>query len=352
MSYNTEHVVWMQRAIDLAQCGIGMTSPNPPVGAVLVAHGRILGEGFHHRAGMPHAEREAIANALARGNGHWLEEATLYVTLEPCSTVGRTPACTDAILENHIKKVVYGAQDPNPKHAGAAKTLLLKHGVEVVTGVLERECQHLIRAFSKTILTERPWIIVKTAMSLDGHITRAPGKSSWLTSQASRNYVHTLRAQVDAILTTGETIRKDNPALTIRTPDRPIPAEKTQPWRIVVTQHKESLPKEASCFTDQWANRTILLENIVDYQQVMNNLYREYNISSILVESGGHFVGELLQRRLVDEWIGFYAPLITGGGIPGVVNSGFFNQEIRLQDVSWTSFGDDYCVRGLVCYEE
>ena len=141
----------MSHALSLARNGVGMTSPNPPVGAVLVSNGQAIGEGFHRKAGMPHAEREAFADALKRGNASLLPQSTLYVTLEPCSTSGRTPACTDAILEYGVKRVVYGTQDPNPKHAGAADKLLAIHGIVVEHGVMEEECRRLIRPFTKTI---------------------------------------------------------------------------------------------------------------------------------------------------------------------------------------------------------
>lgn len=350
MLFTAQDCHWMSHALSLARNGVGMTSPNPPVGAVLVSNGQAIGEGFHRKAGMPHAEREAFADALKRGNASLLPQSTLYVTLEPCSTSGRTPACTDAILEYGVKRVVYGTQDPNPKHAGAADKLLAIHGIVVEHGVMEEECRRLIRPFTKTIKTGMPWVVVKTAASLDGRIARMPGKSQWLTSEAARNYVHTLRSEADAILTGGETVRVDNPAFTIRTPDRAVSCEKEQPWRMIVTRDRKSLPLRACCFTDNFADRTVVFENIIDYQKLMKIIYQKYDASVLMVEAGGNLVRTLLQHQLVDEWIGFYAPMILGGHAMAVAGEEFLKEEAFLEETDCTMYGPDVCIRGLVRY--
>ena len=205
----------MNMAIKLASNGIGLTSPNPCVGAVIVHENQVIGSGFHKKAGLPHAEREAIADGVANGNAPLFADSTLYVTLEPCSTSGKTPPCTDAILKHRFKRVVYGSEDPNPKHRGAAADILEQAGIKVTRGVLEKECDHLIRGFRVNMLEGRPWVIAKSAMSLDGRISRSPERSQWLTNEKSRSFVHTLRAECDAILTGGNTMRLDNPSLTI-----------------------------------------------------------------------------------------------------------------------------------------
>lgn len=351
MPFSLQDCRWMSQALSLARKGLGTTSPNPPVGAVLVAGDSIIGEGYHRKAGYPHAEREALADALNRGNDLLLSKATLYVTLEPCSTAGRTPACTDAILEYGIKRVVYGARDPNPKHAGAADALLASHGILVEHGLMEKECRTVIRAFTKTMETGMPWIVVKTAMSLDGRISRKQDKPQWLTSGEARNYVHTLRSEADAILTGGETVRSDNPSLTIRTPDKSISSDKIQPWRIILTRDRNSLPSDADCLTDAYADRTLIEENIVDYQDLLKKIHGKYGVSLLMIEAGGNLVREFLQRRLVDEWIGFYAPMILGGAPLGMAGEEFLPEEVFLEEVSWTAFDPDMCVRGILCYK-
>ena len=199
----------MQRAIDEARKGVGRTSPNPPVGAVIVRNGKELGAGWHRAAGQPHAEREAIAHVKRLHGEDTLKGATIYVTLEPCSTQGRTPACTAGVIEAGISKVVYAATDPNPAHAGRADEVLRAQGIEVVAGVLAREAERLIRPFAKVQRCGLPWVMLKTAMSLDGRLTRPPGESMWLTGPEARAEVQRLRSTVDALVTSGETVRGD-----------------------------------------------------------------------------------------------------------------------------------------------
>ncbi len=204
---------FMRLALVEARKGIGRTSPNPAVGAVIVRAGRVLARGPHRGAGLPHAEIEAIDAIPRMGR---CRGATLYVTLEPCSTQGRTPPCTGAILAAGFARVVFGATDPNPKHAGRAAKILRAAGIAVTSGVLAGECVALNRAYNHWITTRKPWVIAKCAMSLDGRLTRRPGESTWLTSPAARRHAQALRARVDAILVGAGTIRADNPRLTVR----------------------------------------------------------------------------------------------------------------------------------------
>ena len=177
---------WMELAIAEARKGVGTTSPNPPVGAVIVKNDTLLGCGWHRKAGEPHAEREAIANVTNEHGSSALREATIYVTLEPCSTRGRTPACTDGIIEAGISRVVYGSTDPNPAHVGRADSILSSAGIDVSRLKDTSACDKLIRPFTKVQRTGLPWVILKSAMSLDGRVTRPPGESQWLTSTESR----------------------------------------------------------------------------------------------------------------------------------------------------------------------
>jgi len=177
---------WMQEALSEARKGLGLTAPNPSVGAVIVRDGIELSRGWTQKPGQAHAEREALANLTKHSNVPNAQGATIYVTLEPCSTHGRTGACTDALIEAGISKVVYGAKDPNPAHSGAADAILKARGIEVISGIHQSLCEASIRGFAKVQTSGRPWVIAKTAMSLDGRITRPPGESQWLTGAQAR----------------------------------------------------------------------------------------------------------------------------------------------------------------------
>lgn len=341
---------WMCRAIEQAELGIGLTSPNPPVGAVIVNGDQLIGEGSHMGAGLPHAERSAIEDAKSRNNAHLLEGSTLYVTLEPCSTHGKTPPCTDAIIEHKIKRVVFGSQDQNPQNAKKALTLLWDNGIQVECGIMQMECDKLIRPFCMAHTSSRPWIIAKTAMTLDGRITRMPGSPRWLTGEDSRGYVHSLRAVSDAVLIGGETLRRDDPALTIRTPLRPVSASKKQPWRIVLTRDKSSLPPHSQVFTDSWHERTLVIEQVEDYHQLLKKMVHDYGVHTLMLECGGRLLRKFLELELVDEWVGFYAPMITGGGDYGVAGDDFLPLEAHLKHIEYIQLGDDLCIRGQVSY--
>src|SRR5471030_1124525 len=246
----------LRRALELAQRGSGLTLPNPRVGAVLVRGGRIIGEGWHQRAGAPHAEVHAVADAKKRG--HSVAGATLYVTLEPCSTHGRTPPCTDLILREKIARVVFAATDPNPAHAGVAARLLRSAGIAVSSGLLAEEATALNRDFNWWIVRRRPWVVAKIALSLDGCIVTPPTDDRWLTSPAARTIAHELRWESDAILVGAETARQDNPRLTVRVPGRALVRPgKVQPWRIVVTRSGK-LPRELHLFSDRHRDRTLM----------------------------------------------------------------------------------------------
>lgn len=343
---------WMKQALELAAEGTGLTSPNPCVGAVIVHEEQMIGAGFHEKAGLPHAERNAIADGIAGGNTELFPSSTLYVTLEPCSTTGKTPPCTDAIVEHRFKRVVYGSRDPNPRHRGAAAEILTHAGIAVTSGILEKECDHLIRAFRLNMTQGRPWVIAKSAMSLDGRISRSPERSQWLTNKESRSFVHTLRAECDAILTGGNTVRMDNPSLTIRNPGRPVSPLKEQPWRIILTRHAASIPAESICLTDEFRERTVIVENVPNYLELLQNLYAEKKTGTILLEAGGCLVKEFLKAGLVDEWVGFYAPIITGGGGDAVEGGAFLKREAFLDQPVVTVFGNDVCIRGDVRFRD
>src|SRR5205807_1472958 len=226
---------FMHAALAEAEKGVARTSPNPAVGAVLVIDNQIVAKGHHREAGRPHAEIECL-----RDFGTPVPpRSTLYITLEPCSTFGRTGACTDAIISARIRDVVIGAADINPRHCGRGIVQLRTAGVTVREGVLAEECTRLNEAFNKWIVTGRPFVIAKCGMSLDGRLTRRPGESRWITSAAALRHAHALRAQVDAIVVGAATVRIDNPRLTARSAQ-----QARQPWRVVLTRSGK-LPRRA-----------------------------------------------------------------------------------------------------------
>lgn len=332
---------WMQLAVSEAEKGVGLTSPNPAVGAVIVKDGRALGSGWHRAAGKPHAEREALADAVENGHRGALAGATIYVTLEPCSTEGRTPPCTQGIIEAGISRVVYGAEDPNPRHRGRARELLATAGIRVDTGVEQTVCGHLIRGFAKHQRTGLPWVLVKSAVSLDGRTTRPPGESQWLTSPESRQAVQRMRHESDAIITGGNTLRADDPALTVRSPEL---ARKVQPWRMIVTRgYRASLPATARVFTDEFADRTLVQED-GDLRAALAELARR-GCNQVMVEAGGTLLGAFLDAGLVDEVAVFYAPMLTGGPDAGFAG---LPREVRLAEPKFVRIGDDVLLRACL----
>lgn len=335
---------FMQAALHEARRGLGCTSPNPAVGAVIVREGVIVATGWHRKAGLPHAEVEALhalpTPELARG-------ATIYVTLEPCSTHGRTPPCVKAILDSGIRRVVIGTLDPNPAHAGRAIGILEAAGVEVCHGVIEEECRRLNLPFNHWIVTGMPWVIAKAGMSLDGRITRPQDGPRWITNEASRADTHRLRAQVDAILIGGGTLRVDNPRLTVRGVGEP--GEAKQPWRVIVSR-SDNLPPDAAVFTDEYSARTLVFagRNLRDVLQELG----QREITSVLIEGGMRILGEAFDERLVNQICFYVAPLLLGG--PKVVIGGNGTDSTanapRVVNPCYERFGDDLRFTGELEY--
>lgn len=334
----------MSLALDEARKGVGRSAPNPPVGAVLVKGGSLLGRGWHRAAGQPHAEREALADAARNHGPEAIRGATAYITLEPCSTHGRTPPCTEALIAAGLARVVYAAVDRNPLHAGRADAVLRHAGIEVTSGVGAEAAETLLRPFFKVRETGLPWVLWKTAMSLDGRITRPPGEGQWLTGAAARADVQHLRASVEAIITSGETVRRDRPALTLRLPE--LLDGRPQPWRVVVTQHPASLPQDAPLFTDEWRERT-LLRSGADLSTLLMDLARDQGVLSVLVEAGGKFSAALFEAGLVDEVVVYLAPLLCGGTVPALGGTGW-SESLRLTELDVARLGDDLRLRGLL----
>jgi diaminohydroxyphosphoribosylaminopyrimidine deaminase/5-amino-6-(5-phosphoribosylamino)uracil reductase len=331
---------FMREALREATRSLGDTSPNPAVGAVLVLRNRVLSRGRHRRAGLPHAEIECL-RSFKRGVP---EAAALYVTLEPCSSVGRTGACTDAIIRAGVKSVVIGATDPNPRHRGRAIEVLRNAGIEVRTGVLAEECAVLNEAFNKWIATGIPFVIAKCGMSLDGRLTRPSREGRWITGTTARRHAHGLRARVDAILVGAETIRNDNPRLTVRNGSRV-----RQPARVVITRSGK-LPRGAHVFTDRFAKNTHVYRTET-LPTVLADLGSK-NITSVMVEGGGNLLGQALDQRLIDKLQIYLAPIMSGGGVVAFAAEGARStlEAARLDRVKFEKIGPDICVTGYPKY--
>ena len=329
---NPEDTQWMRHALALAGRAAGDTAPNPLVGAIIVRKGRLIGRGWHHRAGQPHAEIEAFRDAEKRGEK--VRGATLYVTLEPCCTTGRTPPCTDAILKHGIRRVVVAAMDPNPKHSGRAFPLLEAAGVQVESGLLTLESNRLNEAFNHWIIHRTPWVTLKAAMTLDGRIATARGESKWITGPAARREGMRLRSAADAVLVGIETILADNPSLTLRSP-RTEAVVGCRRRLILDTRARTSL--DSQVVADAWRDRTTVIVGTsapaarvkrlaqkvrvlsvpesngrIDLTALLPMMGAE-GVMSLLVEGGGEVHAALLEAHLAHRIAFFYAPLMLGG---------------------------------------
>lgn len=355
-------------ALEEAKKGVGRTSPNPAVGAVIVKDGMVVGRGYHKKAGTPHAEIHAIHDA-----GHATTDATLYVTLEPCNHTGRTPPCTEAILKAGIGRVVIGMSDLNPKVTGGGADYLLSRGVDVCSGILEQQCRDLNRPFIKHSTTGLPWIIMKAGLSLDGKITFLPGQGAALTGPESKRFVHQLRNQVDAILIGVETALIDNPSLTTRLEGI---EETRDPVRIVLDSRLR-LPADCRLITQASSAETWVFcgeqasgekeaqlvkggtrvfrlpvdgDNRIDLAEMLRFLGLK-NITSVLVEGGARVHGAFYQQHLVDELLLFYAPFIIGDrGTPLVHGYSLTGRTEAplLSTTSIQSLGNDVLFRALI----
>ncbi len=325
---------YMMRAIELAKLGEGLTRPNPPVGAVLVLDGEIIAEGWHRKAGSDHAERDCLKQLPPISTS--LRNATLYVTMEPCSTHGRTPPCTDLILEKGIGRVVVSVIDLNPAHAGRGLRLLEEAGVEVVSGICEREGRELIAPFEKFITTGMPYLTLKLASTLDGKIADRTGDSKWITDPEARERVQEMRRRADAVMVGAATVRADNPSLL------PRPSNGRKPWRVVVGK---KIPAAAKVLTDDHAGRTLLREG--DLRTILKELAEQHNVMHVLCEGGGKLAAGLVEEGLVDEFAFFVAPKLMGtDGLPSFGKTGGLMADVEnLKFDSLEQVGDDILIK-------
>jgi diaminohydroxyphosphoribosylaminopyrimidine deaminase/5-amino-6-(5-phosphoribosylamino)uracil reductase len=336
---NDLHKAMMHIAIDLARQAEGMTSPNPLVGAVVVKKMQIVGEGYHHKAGTAHAEVNALNDAGSKAAG-----ADIYVTLEPCSTTGRTPPCTEAIIKAGIKRVFIGSLDPNPAHAGRAVDILRKTGIEVATGIETALCDSLNEAFFKWITTGKPLVVLKLAVTLDGRIACANGQSQWITGPEARGRVQRLRRRADAIMVGGETVRKDKPGLIVREPeDWP-----RQPRRLIVS--RSMTPDQAKELLCPGPCPEIVAPDSPEaWQNLMQRLGSE-QVTELLIEGGGELAAAVLHAGIVDIAEFHIAPKILGGkgSRPAVGGADPLSlaEAFNLNDVTVETLGKDIIVRG------
>lgn len=349
----------MQRCLELAKHALGKTAPNPLVGCVIAQNGEIVGEGFHPKAGEPHAEVFAL-----RQSGEQAQGATLYVNLEPCSHYGRTPPCAEAVIAAGVGRVVVGMVDPNPKVAGSGIAQLREAGIEVSVGVEEEACRSLNEAFVYRILHQRPFGILKYAMTLDGKIATTTRHSAWVSSELSRSEVYRLRAGCNAVIVGGNTVRQDNPLLTSRQPDR-------TPLRVVMSRSLD-LPIDANLwntaiaptlvctqtdvqpkFQDKLRQQGVeVLElNPLTPSAVMTHLY-DRGFLSVLWECGGTLAARAIADGSVQKILAFIAPKLIGGSTApspiGDLGLTKMTEALQLDRVCWRSVGADLLVEGYL----
>lgn len=363
---------YMQRAITLARRGRGRTAPNPAVGCVLVRDNLVVGEGWHRRAGTPHAEVHALAAAGDHARG-----ATAYVTLEPCSHTGKTPPCCDALIAAQVDRVVIGMIDPNPLVSGRGVAALRAAGITVLCGVLEDACRGLNPGFSKRITTGLPYLVYKAALTLDGYIATTTNDSRWVSSEPSRRAVHRLRNQLDAVMVGVDTVIHDDPQLTVRL------VRGRTPWRIVVDSRLRT-PLTAQLLTDHAVAKTIVVTTVTEPRliepyrltgatvlsvdadpqgrvqpEALLRALAAFGINDILCEGGATLAGALLTAGLVDRCLLVFAPKMIFGGLPMIVHP-----PIATMAQAWigsyesvTRVGDDLFVdviplRGTPCSQD
>ncbi len=321
-----------------------------PVGAVVVKDGEVISIGYNQPIGRhdptAHAEIAALRTAAQAVGNYRLVDCTLYVTLEPCCTRGRAPPCTEAIINAGFARVVIGVLDPNPLHAGRAVRILQERGVDVVVGVMQSECAAANRAFFKWVTTGTPWVIAKAGMSLDGRMTRPPGEGQWITGPAARRDAHRLRVRADAILVGANTLRADDPRLTIR--GVRVPAGKSQPWRVVLSRGNSVIPLGAHLFTDEYRDRTLVYAG-KSLGEVLCDLGAR-GVCSLLVEGGGETLGAFFDAGLVDEVCFYMAPIICGGPHAAVAGIGAADtgSAWKIAEPSYQKVGRDLKLTGIV----
>ncbi len=354
--YDMDEKFYMREAIKLAKKGLGWTSPNPSVGAVIVKNGRIVGKGYHKKAGLPHAEVCAIEDAGKKAKG-----GILFVTLEPCAHYGKTPPCTSAIISAGINEVYIGHIDPNPIVRGKGIEVLKRHGIKVKTGILEEECRELNRGYIKFMETGTPFVTFKLALTLNGKFYIPSMR--YISCEVALKYVHHLRATHDAILTGGETLRVDNPRLSVRL------VKGKQPVKVILTESL-SIPEESLIFKE--SGETVLFVphgvqkpeelkklgvEIIEVERTSSGLslkevlkkLAEKRIMNILVEGGETLLESFIKEKLVDRYIFIISPFIGGRG-KSIFKDGEWMEKLKIKKIM--KKGRDFVIIGEGCLQE
>jgi len=355
---NVIHTKWMKRAIFLASLGKNTTSPNPRVGAVILdKNGHLISEGFHYKAGMPHAEAMAFNNLKKDAKG-----GTMYVNLEPCCHQGKTPPCVDKVISSGIKKVYVSIEDPDKRVSGKGIKFLKEAGIKVHLGLCKKESLELNKAFIHRNITEKSFGVLKWAMSIDGRIALKNGKSKWITSEKSRSLVHSFRAEFDAIIIGGNTLRRDNPFLTTRGLKNP------EPLRVVFTKSLELPPKSnlwncnnaktlviyvSSTENERYLSRIpkcVEVEKVSsDNPELISKILAKRGCNKVLWECGPGLATAAIQSNCIQEIITFIAPKILGGKNSMNPLGDFefieMNEIIKLSNSQFRLIGNDICVK-------
>ncbi len=360
---------YMKIAIELARRGLGRTSPNPPVGAIIVRDGKIIGRGWHKRAGLPHAEVEAISDAIAGGSNDFLD-ATMYVTLEPCCHYGRTPPCVGMIVERGFRRIVIGTVDPNPEVCGKGIEALQKANIDVEQGILEYKAKKLIEPFETFIKKKRAYLALKWAQSVDGKIAASDGSSKWISSPKSRKFVHKLRNEYDAVIIGSGTLLRDNPELTVRL------VRGRNPIRVVICGQRK-IDADMRLFNDNAAQTIIVSphenpfadklpkceviiwkiepesDGKVSIRAVLSKL-ASIGITSALLEGGSALIGSALREKVADRIYAIVAPSIIG--IAGIhfanfISGASINEALQLVDVEYKRIGRDILISAKPAYQ-
>ena len=355
---------YMRMALRLARKGLGKTSPNPMVGAVIVKNDRIIGKGYHHRFGGKHAEINAIQSATENTGG-----ATLYVTLEPCCHHGKTPPCVEAVIQHNLKRVVIGTLDPNPQVNGRSVEILRQHGIETRVGVLEEESRSLNEAHTKYMTTGLPLVTLKFAQTLDGRIATATGNSQWISSAESRRLAHKLRSLNDAVMVGAGTVLSDDPQLTVRLVKGKNPARIILDSRLRIPPESKVLQSQEEAATivattshadkakfsrlHEMGTEVLIIpeddKGEVDLRHLLSILGKR-GFSSILVEGGAEVITSMLRLNLADKLVIIIAPKIMGKGIEAVgeLNVADVSQSLKLSFVKTYRMGEDLVVEARV----
>lgn len=355
---------YMRLALNLAKKGT--PAPNPYVGAVIVKNRRIIGKGYHKRAGTAHAEIQALKSVKNPGDA---KGATIYVNIEPCNHYGKTPPCVEGIIKSGIKKVVFAMKDPNPNVKGNGEKELIKHRIKIEKGILENKAKKLNEVFIKYVTTKIPFVVLKTAMSMDGKIATKNWDSKWITGKKAREYAHCLRSKYDAILVGINTVLKDNPRLTARIKNKknplrivldsrlriPLTAHVLKDKNILIATSKQHNKIKKKKLEKKGISIFVLGEKKINIKKLLKKLGK-INVSSILVEGGSKVQGSFIDQRLVDKVIFFYAPKIIGGknAKPAIGGKGASNMKkaIELKDVEMKRIGQDFIVEAYPVFNQ